>query len=301
MAGCGCLSRPFPSCGYFKCARAPLRLAIAEDAPAGIGFRVWRAALILCRYLEQEESVGGGPVRGRSVLELGSGAGLVGLLCAHLGAAAVTLSDQETVLPITRHNAELNRPSLATGAVVRVQEVHWGRDVRRVLPRGSFDLIVGSDLTFFEHLHRQLLLTLLQIISEDTEVLLAHARRKREFDRWEAVFEPYFDIEAISTDDELRASGALKESPEGVWGTTLCSAEERVPVTIFRLRLRGLPPSHAELSGLLGAEQDESCEAILTRLALLESDLDTIEAEGSEDPGPACVPGSSAERAQSVG
>ncbi|XP_057867874.2 protein-lysine N-methyltransferase EFM2 isoform X1 [Cryptomeria japonica] len=58
----------------------------------GLGWKVWGAALILSwRLLALKDMV-----RGKNVLELGSGCGLCGLLLAHLGTAKVVLTDNVT-------------------------------------------------------------------------------------------------------------------------------------------------------------------------------------------------------------
>ena len=59
---------------------------------AHTGLTVWDSSVVLAKYLEREcHSAGrrGGLLRGKVVLELGSGAGLVGLAALHLGARKV--------------------------------------------------------------------------------------------------------------------------------------------------------------------------------------------------------------------
>ena len=67
-----------------RCAEWPLAVGCASVAgePAW-GWRVWDAAKLLARELE------GRDLQGKSVLELGAGSGLVSLVAARLGAAAV--------------------------------------------------------------------------------------------------------------------------------------------------------------------------------------------------------------------
>eukprot|EP00850_Spirogloea_muscicola_P007682 SM000039S14512 [mRNA] locus=s39:498908:501358:- [translate_table: standard] len=56
---------------------------------AGLGWKVWGAALLLAAQLRAAPEA----VRGRRVLELGAGCGLCGLLAAQLGAVEVALTD----------------------------------------------------------------------------------------------------------------------------------------------------------------------------------------------------------------
>ena len=54
-----------------------------------VGEQVWRGSLVLCDWLLEERHA----VRGSTVLEVGAGVGVPGILSAKLGAQAVTLTD----------------------------------------------------------------------------------------------------------------------------------------------------------------------------------------------------------------
>lgn len=100
--------------------------------------RVWPTACILAKYLSQHQAL----IRGKRVVELGAGSGAVGLACAALGAASVTLTDQPEALPLIRANAERNAALIAAaaaaesggsaaaaspgGAAVKVMPCTWG-------------------------------------------------------------------------------------------------------------------------------------------------------------------------------
>mmetsp|Transcript_1999 Transcript_1999/g.4055 ORF Transcript_1999/g.4055 Transcript_1999/m.4055 type:complete len:140 (-) Transcript_1999:389-808(-) len=73
-------------------------LAIQTDLRASEYGDVWKAGLELASYLEMDPSW----VEGKKVLELGSGVGYLGLICALLGASQVTLTDQSPLLPVSR-------------------------------------------------------------------------------------------------------------------------------------------------------------------------------------------------------
>mmetsp|Transcript_32077 Transcript_32077/g.92159 ORF Transcript_32077/g.92159 Transcript_32077/m.92159 type:complete len:291 (+) Transcript_32077:70-942(+) len=239
----------------------PARLRLAECPEAGIvGFRVWRAARLLCRYLEQREAGLWAPPLAKAtlragcrVLELGAGCGLVGIACAHLGAEA-TLTDAAEVLPMTRRNVGANPLPASAGRAIRVRELAWGCDVREAFPRGSFDLVLGSDLTYYQSLYNPLLLTLLQLVDEESEVLLAHVQRRDELRRWQACCGQYFSIEAVATDSEISARAPVErggEDEEGGPSDGDDSGEESLAVTVYRMRLRGQPPTDDEVAQLL--------------------------------------------------
>ena len=72
---------------------------------AHTGLTVWDSSVVLAKYLEREcHSAGrrGGLLRGKVVLELGSGAGLVGLAALHLGARKVYCTSVSRPSPTPR-------------------------------------------------------------------------------------------------------------------------------------------------------------------------------------------------------
>ena len=90
----------------------------AEDAPISVtgdvepaytASRVWPASSELALHVA-------GVVRGRSVVELGAGAGLAGLACAVNGAARVVLTDLAENLPLLQRNAARNGLDVSVAA-----------------------------------------------------------------------------------------------------------------------------------------------------------------------------------------
>eukprot|EP00282_Hemiselmis_andersenii_P015141 CAMPEP_0114157062 /NCGR_PEP_ID=MMETSP0043_2-20121206/26409_1 /TAXON_ID=464988 /ORGANISM="Hemiselmis andersenii, Strain CCMP644" /LENGTH=173 /DNA_ID=CAMNT_0001252581 /DNA_START=113 /DNA_END=631 /DNA_ORIENTATION=+ len=83
---------------------------------------VWDCSLVLAKYLEKHRER---LLRGKHVLELGSGQGVVGISCALAGAVKVTLTDVAAALPALEANCKLN--GLEVGDKLRVAEVDWTR------------------------------------------------------------------------------------------------------------------------------------------------------------------------------
>lgn len=246
--------------------RKHISLRIAQHATKDVGCQVWYASRVLCSYLEHREVHGPEPplFHGQRILELGAGCGLVGILGAHLG-GAVTLTDIEDVLPRARQNVDLNPLGQYEAGALEVEELCWGTDIRQDFGRGNFDVIIGCDIIYADHLHGSLITTLLQLVSDKTEVIFAHARRKpNDIELWRKRFQRYFDVELVASEAEVLAYSKLAA---GI--STAKSA-----VSIFRLRLHGPPPFDDDLTDLLrGASPD----LLLTRLALLDSDMESIE------------------------
>lgn len=116
---------------------------------------VWRGAQMLADKLaDSAETVE--RLKGSSVLELGAGSGLLGILCAHLGAHAVITDGDEKEFPVLARNAECFEDMLSNGGSISASVLEWGRTaglkavearVPGLIPH-SFDFIVASDVVY---------------------------------------------------------------------------------------------------------------------------------------------------------
>ncbi|NXG13973.1 MT21A methyltransferase, partial [Grallaria varia] len=164
----------------FRFARRTLRLR-QDWRRLGVAAVVWDAAVVLCAYLEME----GVDLRDRSVIELGAGTGLLGIVATLLGTkepallralhptccARVTMTDREAALEFLESNVQANLPSeLRPRAVVK--ELTWGKDLDN-FPPGAFDFVLGADIVYLEETFAELLQTLEHLCSEQTVILLA--------------------------------------------------------------------------------------------------------------------------------
>ncbi|CAM9732607.1 unnamed protein product, partial [Phaeothamnion confervicola] len=119
----------------------------------GLGGEVWQGAYVLCRHLEFLAS--SSPLG--SVLELGAGAGLCGLVAALLNAPAVCITDEFVDL------AAINAAAFASafpeaGKRVIVAPLLWGGGSR---DNGNvYDLIIGSEILSMRGTHAALLATI---------------------------------------------------------------------------------------------------------------------------------------------
>jgi len=220
-----------------------ISIQIMQKPHDGIPFRLWKASHALCRWLSQGQDASAlAVVKGRRVLELGAGCGLVGICCARLG-AEVTLTDLGYVIPFTRSNVKLN--SLPDTSV---RELAWGEDVRQQFPRGSFDVIIGSDIIYYAHLHRPLLVALLQLVGEGTEVVISHAHRYgQQNETWRSHMDAYFTIEHLHVDDQQERVPIIL----GGLPSDIPDEEAEAPVTIFMLRPRVPLVTDADIDRLL--------------------------------------------------
>lgn len=146
--------------------RCYLNLLVKDgDASTGLGWRVWRGALTLCSLLTPAL------VGGRSVLELGAGAGLCGMHAARLGAAIVVLTDVDEALPPLIENVARNGLEHS----VSVRSLDWATPSVQGL--ACADLILGSDVCYAEE-HAALLPALaVKLLAQDGLILLVNGIR----------------------------------------------------------------------------------------------------------------------------
>jgi hypothetical protein len=112
------------------------------------GLRTWEAALHLSSYLLSTPELMAS-VRGKKVIELGAGTGLLSILCAsHLGAAHVTATDgDEGIVQALHENAAFNDVK----DVMEIGVLWWGRALKGSWmfekdPSFSCDLVLGADV-----------------------------------------------------------------------------------------------------------------------------------------------------------
>lgn len=90
----------------------------------GTGSSLWDSSIVLLKYLERTHC---DDWRGKRVLDLGAGVGLVGLVLALYG-AHVTLTDIGECLHMLRRNIDANRATIAAsgrGGAVDCDELFW--------------------------------------------------------------------------------------------------------------------------------------------------------------------------------
>ncbi|WP_435018717.1 class I SAM-dependent methyltransferase [Tundrisphaera sp. TA3] len=106
------------------------------------GVNLWPSAIGLAHEIASRES----DFRGRSVLELGAGTGLPGIVAASLGAFVVQTDHEGGVLDLCRRNGERN------GVAIEHRRADWTRwdDARR------YDWVIGADILYVEEFHPQL-------------------------------------------------------------------------------------------------------------------------------------------------
>jgi predicted nicotinamide N-methyase len=121
----------------------------------GCGSSVWAAAPVLCKWLLRNDRQCTHralcSVKGKAILELGAGIGMVGMVCAQSGAREVLLTDLPRQLPLLRRNITENFGHRLRN--VECSALLWGAEAPLPRPdpsggRVGWDLIVCSDLVY---------------------------------------------------------------------------------------------------------------------------------------------------------
>jgi len=169
-----------------KIAGKSLALREIHNRDIGTGLNLWDGSLLLARYLEALPD----HVKSKSVLELGSGCGLVGITAGFLGARDVVLTDLPYVMPLMKENVNTNMTKVQASLCVKIRcmTCDWfnppGVDEFGFSLIGSEyskfpDVILIADCVWVEHLVNPLLKTIDCLTDGHTEVIISYQRRGR--------------------------------------------------------------------------------------------------------------------------
>ncbi|KAI9015447.1 putative methyltransferase-domain-containing protein [Hyaloraphidium curvatum] len=192
-------------------------IELDEDTAGGCGGKAWEAAIFMCDYLQHKCSSSPGEMAGyRTVLELGSGTGFVGIVAASLGGTGaawepqVTITDLDIFVPLVEHNVRLNLDP-AEADRVTAAPLHWGEPLPAAIrSRLPFDLILLSDCIYLESLFDILVDTLCDLtdpVAEEaangrssrsgTEIWIAYKKRRKADKRFWAKLGKKFEYREV--------------------------------------------------------------------------------------------------------
>lgn len=142
---------------------------VIEEKPTGnefYGEYIWPAGLAMCDFLKRNPEL----VKGKRVLELGSGTGIVGLYTAKLGATHVTLTD---FIDFNIENIKINIKENRLEGVAEPRWFQWGTNLGE-----NWDIIIGSDLTYPAMDLPALMKAINTHLKPDGRCILAHHQRE---------------------------------------------------------------------------------------------------------------------------
>jgi predicted nicotinamide N-methyase len=208
-------------------------LTLLRDYKAEIsGRRVWPGSVVLALAISRPDF----PVlfSGKSVLELGAGSGLVGLVAARLGAERVVISDgDQTSVDLAVENLEDN--GYASTESISATRLLWGEGEHaeafkanaRLSPTDGFNIIVAADVMYKPTLPPLLFETINKMLARGGVALICHLLRAG------------VTQEVVVT--SAKEAGFLVETlphPEGVFPHPHCSEEDAQEASLYLLRHR---------------------------------------------------------------
>ncbi|XP_078436238.1 putative methyltransferase family protein [Wolffia australiana] len=151
------------------------------------GQLVWPGAVLLNNYLCKNEGI----LNERSVIELGSGVGITGILCSKFCREIVLTDHNDEVLEILKKNIELQESSSGPNAVsvLKAEKLEWGNSEQTALIlekyAAGFDLILGADICF-QQFNIPLLFSTVKMVLERSQpecrFILAYMSRVKSID-----------------------------------------------------------------------------------------------------------------------
>ncbi|KAH7447643.1 hypothetical protein KP509_01G115000 [Ceratopteris richardii] len=149
---------------------------------------VWPGAELLNRYITQ----GSICLDGLSILELGSGLGLTGILCGRYCQKIVMTDHMDKVLKVLQRNIDM-QSSLSDehhNRTMMCEKLEWGNEehINNILqnhPEG-FDLIIGADICYQQASLHPLFKTVKSLLSHEAcaskQFILSYVSRARSID-----------------------------------------------------------------------------------------------------------------------
>lgn len=125
-----------------------LEINLHEPSLTGdwLGFKTWGSAFLLAQKLQSIAATHLSHLSAPSVLELGSGTGLAGLVAAALWSTDVVLTDLPEILPNLAKNAETNKSTVELrGGSVSFESLNWA-DVQP--QQGNYEIVMAVDALY---------------------------------------------------------------------------------------------------------------------------------------------------------
>ncbi|CAN6443381.1 unnamed protein product [Victoria cruziana] len=111
------------------------------------GQLVWPGAELLNNYLSNNKLI----LHGRSIIELGSGVGVTGLLSSRFCREIVLTDHNDEVIKVLKKNIDVHSSGTLSHADLFAEKLEWGNhsQLKEILEKhpGGFDLILGADIS----------------------------------------------------------------------------------------------------------------------------------------------------------
>ncbi|KAI5288776.1 Methyltransferase-like protein 21D [Ascosphaera aggregata] len=149
-------------------------ILISQDLRNGCGGQTWPAGMVLSKYMLRNHS---NDLSNKTVLELGSGGGLVGLAVARgcQISPPLYITDQLPLLHLMQDNIFKNNLDNHVRAVV----LDWGTEIPSDIIPAHPDVILAADCVYFEPAFPLLIRTLDDLLGPESICYFCFKRRRR--------------------------------------------------------------------------------------------------------------------------
>ncbi|KAL6056106.1 Protein N-lysine methyltransferase METTL21A, variant 2 [Balamuthia mandrillaris] len=131
--------------------------------------------IVLAKYLEKKSEEGCNELKGKRVLELGSGHSLLGIVSFLLGAREIVITDypQPSIMELMQHNVDQNLKGKDLSNL-SICPLIWGEKDMIDAAKPNYDVILAAELLYDEETIEPLLQTIAELSDRDTKVYMTH-------------------------------------------------------------------------------------------------------------------------------
>jgi predicted nicotinamide N-methyase len=125
-------------------------ITIKQDLKFGYAGEVWDSALVLCYSASLLSFQKVFPFKNKTILEIGSGTGVVGIYLSTLYPKKIILTDKLSSLDLIKINIDENRNLIPKETDIIVEEFNW-EDMNKLIElkdKNNFDYIICSDVIY---------------------------------------------------------------------------------------------------------------------------------------------------------
>lgn len=144
---------------------------IREDYDAGLGGTLFDGALCICNYIETLHKASNDIFKNKTVIELGAGCGLPGILTYKLG-GNVILTDIEETIELLEENIESNIIEKNENNLI-AKELDWLKD-EQLTNFEKYDFILAADTVYSVDCIIPFLSVLKALSKKETKIIFAH-------------------------------------------------------------------------------------------------------------------------------
>jgi predicted nicotinamide N-methyase len=194
------------------------RVLMHQQREKGIAHQLWPAASLLSNFLEKQLNLIVPNPATKSLLELGAGIGLCGIVCSYLGFKNVILTDLPVAMDLLKENIELNEPlrqnhfvvknespdstkSSSSGSLISADVLSWGNNEELDLVMQKFEeppLVIAADCVYWEHLFEPLFITVRELVARGCEVIICHVKRWKKDEKFFKMCRKCMTVELLS-------------------------------------------------------------------------------------------------------